>query len=190
MSKGTEFIEAGLEVDNFNEQMYLYLDEDFESFIEGLIEAGEFDAEKALTTKDRKSLNASTFCGPNRTWPVPDCTRVSAARAYLARGFPKGASADIKARIRACVERKAKSLGCDSKKKKESDELSDLIEYHSLIHKWWTMPDGESIFDREALISAHSRIVTHLMKYEFPSMHKVVDKLDETLHWRFQSKED
>jgi hypothetical protein len=64
---------------------------------------------KKLTTKDRKGLKSSTFCGPNRSFPVPDCKHVGTAKAYLARSK---FSAAVKKRIAACINRKAKSLGC------------------------------------------------------------------------------
>jgi hypothetical protein len=64
---------------------------------------------KKLTTKERKALKSSTFCGPNRSFPVNDCKHVGTAKAYLGRSK---FSAAQKARIAACINRKAKSLGC------------------------------------------------------------------------------
>ena len=64
---------------------------------------------KKLTTKDRKKLQSTTFCGPNRSFPVPDCKHVGTAKAYLGRSKFTPAQ---KARIAACINRKAKSLGC------------------------------------------------------------------------------
>jgi len=64
---------------------------------------------KKLTTKDRKKLKSSTFCGPNRSFPVPDCKHVGTAKAYLNRSK---FSAATKKRIAACINRKAKALGC------------------------------------------------------------------------------
>jgi hypothetical protein len=64
---------------------------------------------KKLTTKDRKKLKSSTFCGPNRSFPVPDCKHVATAKAYLNRSnFSKA----TKQKIAACINRKAKQLGC------------------------------------------------------------------------------
>jgi len=74
---------------------------------------------KKLTTKDRKKLKSSTFCGPNRSFPVPDCKHVGAAKAYLGRSK---FSAAQKARIAACINRKAKALGCTPGKKAKADE--------------------------------------------------------------------
>ncbi len=69
---------------------------------------------KTLTTKDRKKLSKSTFCGPNKSFPVPDCKHVATAKAYLSRSkFSKA----TKQKIAACINRKAKSLDCNVTKK-------------------------------------------------------------------------
>lgn len=77
---------------------------------------------KKLTTKDRKKLSKSTFCGPNKSFPVPDCKHVATAKAYLGRSkFSKA----TKQKIAACINRKAKSLKCNvSKKAKAYTEYS------------------------------------------------------------------
>lgn len=69
---------------------------------------------KKLTTKDRKKLKKSTFCGPDRSFPVPDCKHVATAKAYLGRSK---FSQETKKKIAACINRKAKQLGCDVSKK-------------------------------------------------------------------------
>ncbi len=69
---------------------------------------------KELTTKDRKSLKASTFCGPGRSFPVPDCKHVAVAKTYLGRAK---FSSSTKKKIAACINRKAKALGCGVTKK-------------------------------------------------------------------------
>lgn len=76
---------------------------------------------KKLTTKDRKSMKKSTFCGPNRSFPIPDCKHVAVAKTYLKRAK---FSESTKKKIAACINRKAKSLGCNvSKKAKAFTEL-------------------------------------------------------------------
>lgn len=79
------------------------------------LEAGD----ATLSAEARKGLKASTFCGPGRSFPVPDCAHVTAARRLIGRF--KG----NKAGILACVNRKAKSLGCD--KSKDAFEPLDVI---------------------------------------------------------------
>ena len=39
----------------------------------------------ALTTEQRKNLPDSAFCGPERSFPVPDCAHVTAARRLIGR---------------------------------------------------------------------------------------------------------
>lgn len=73
----------------------------------------EDEEAKKLTTKDRKSLKSSTFCGPGRSFPITDCQHVGTARAYLGRSK---FSESTKKKISACINRKAKQLGCDKEK--------------------------------------------------------------------------
>lgn len=82
--------------------------------LDKLIERAEQVLGKKLTTKDRKKLKSSTFCGPNRSFPVPDCKHVAVAKAYLGRSKFSQAT---KKKIAACINRKAKALGCDVSKK-------------------------------------------------------------------------
>lgn len=65
-----------------------------------------------LSASARKNMPKSTFCDPaNKGFPVPNCAHVTAARRLIGAAKHNEAS---KAKIRACIERKAKSLGCDS----------------------------------------------------------------------------
>jgi hypothetical protein len=78
---------------------------------------------KKLTTKDRKKLKSTTFCGPNRSFPVPDCQHVATAKAYLNRSK---FSAATKKKIAACINRKSKALGCKpGKPAKAKGSLAD-----------------------------------------------------------------
>jgi len=77
------------------------------------------DTAKKLTTKDRKSLKSSTFCGPGRSFPVPDCQHVATAKAFLGRSK---FSQSTKQKIAACINRKAKQLGCSGDKKAKASE--------------------------------------------------------------------
>lgn len=71
-----------------------------------------------LSTEKRKKLASSTFCGPGRSFPVPDCAHVTAARRLIGRYKGPG----DKSRILSCVARKAKALGCDSAEDSVSTE--------------------------------------------------------------------
>lgn len=78
-----------------------------------------------LTTKTRKKLPATAFCGPNRSFPVHDCVHVRAAKVYLKRSKFSRATQQ---RIAACINRKAKALGCPGKipaKAKGAEEAID-----------------------------------------------------------------
>jgi hypothetical protein len=68
-----------------------------------------------LSAKKRKGMSGSTFCGPERSFPVNDCAHYSAAKRLLGRYKGPG----DKDRILACIERKGKRLGCggDAKSK-------------------------------------------------------------------------
>jgi hypothetical protein len=80
------------------------------------VEQAEKAIEKAkkLTTKDRKKLPKSAYCGPNKSFPVPDCQHVSTAKAFLNRSkFSKS----TKQKIAACINKKAKALKCSGDKK-------------------------------------------------------------------------
>tara|TARA_R110002020_G_scaffold268819_4_gene484149 strand:- start:26700 stop:28970 length:2271 start_codon:yes stop_codon:yes gene_type:complete len=70
-----------------------------------------------LSTEKRKALPKSAFCGPERSFPVPDCAHVTAARRLINRYKGPG----DKNTIMACVDRKAKSLGCAN-----SDSIDDV----------------------------------------------------------------
>ena len=64
-----------------------------------------------LSAAQRKKLKASTFCGPERSFPVPDCEHVTAARRLIGRYKGPGS----KKKILACVDRKEKQLNCETK---------------------------------------------------------------------------
>jgi len=80
---------------------------------------------KKLSTKDRKKLKSSTFCGPNRSFPVPDCKHVAVAKTYLGRAKFSSAT---KKKIAACINRKAKQLGCNTSKKAKAYHLYRFVE--------------------------------------------------------------
>jgi hypothetical protein len=95
-----------------------------EHTLDGLVERAKeaIETSKKLTTKDRKKLKAATFCGPNRSFPVPDCQHVATAKAYLGRS---NFSASTKKKIAACINRKSKQLGCKPGKKAKASEWPD-----------------------------------------------------------------
>lgn len=101
--------------------------------LKGLIARANRVMGKKLTTKDRKKLKESTFCGPNRSFPVPDCKHVAVAKAYLGKAK---FSAATKKKIAACINSKAKKLGCDvTKKAKASQEDNYFPKYIELSYE-------------------------------------------------------
>lgn len=90
----------------------------YNDFVVPEILAQEGGEDAVLSAEQRKKLKGSSFCGPNRSFPVPDCAHVTAARRLIGRAK---LSDSQKKRVLACVSRKARSLGCDkSSSKKDS----------------------------------------------------------------------
>jgi len=107
--------------------------------------ANEFDDAK-LSTAQRKRLEASTFCGPNRSFPVPDCAHVTAAKRLIGRAK---VSSETKSRIIACVNRKSNKLSCGSAED-HKDGTCELI----LQPKEAQMPNDERQISGYALEEA------------------------------------
>ena len=81
-----------------------------------------------LTTKQRKRLKSSTFCGPNRSFPVNDCAHYTAALRLIGRYKGPGK----KSAIRACIMRRGRALGCKGAKKSDFVELME--KRHERLH--------------------------------------------------------
>ena len=86
---------------------------------------------KPLTTKQRKKMKKSTFCGPNRSFPVPDCKHVATAKAFLGRSK---FSTSTKKKIAACINRKAKQLGCTPGKKAKAVKYIELSTEQKMLY--------------------------------------------------------
>ncbi len=104
--------EEGFEfTDEVEEKLYALLwDEVLAAVNDGdlIIEAAVLKDAK-LSTASRKKLPKSSFCGPNRSFPVHDCAHVTAARRLIGRAK---VSDSAKSTILACVSRKSKAMGC------------------------------------------------------------------------------
>lgn len=81
-----------------------------------------------LTTAQRKKLRASQFCGPGRSFPVPDCAHYTAALRLLGRAK---VSESTRAKIRACVMRKGESLNCKTADNMSDEQIETLINSES-----------------------------------------------------------
>ena len=92
-----------------------------------IFEKAQIALDKAakLSTKKRKKLPSSSFCGPNKSFPVNDCAHYTAALRLLNRSKY---SDSTKKKIRACIMRKGKAMGCDGAKKDKAD-------YHTYFTK-------------------------------------------------------
>lgn len=103
---------------------------DYAKMMYGLVADASDEDKEAITKEvkdavlkaaDRKKLGEKTFCGPDRSYPVPDCTHARAA-VRLASHASNPSS------IVACAKRKAARLGCpmgeDKADKKDSLEVT------------------------------------------------------------------
>ena len=79
--------------------------------------------DKALTAEERNNLPESAFCGPNRSFPVNDCAHVTAARRLISRAK---LSDGQKAKVLACVNKKAVAMKCDVEAQSDSEEVSAI----------------------------------------------------------------
>jgi hypothetical protein len=106
---------------------------------------------KKLTTKDRKKMSKSTFCGPGRSFPVNDCQHAATAKAYLGRSK---FSASTKKKIAACINRRAKALGCKPGKKAKASEWTDDYspKYIELGHEEKELYSSEMFAETKQLV--------------------------------------
>jgi len=103
------------------------LDDQLEQIVDDLGEVIPEFKDAKLSTKSRKALSDSSFCGPNRSFPVNDCAHYTAALRLLNRAK---VSSDTKAKIRSCVNSRGKKLGCtsDSTKDEAQSAVLELVQ--------------------------------------------------------------
>jgi hypothetical protein len=132
-----KLLSTGLTEDE-SEQLYQF---QLNEMDQGIVEDAKLSSEK------RKKLASSTFCGPNKSFPVPDCAHVVAARRLIGRYKGEGS----KDSILACVARKAKALGCDSTKDSIKDSVKDnaLVPVNGPTHS--DVPDPKAVKAAELL---------------------------------------
>ncbi len=106
---------------------------------------------KKLTTKDRKKMSKGTFCGPGRSFPVNDCQHAATAKAYLGRSK---FSASTKKKIAACINRRAKALGCKPGKKAKASEWTAgyYPKYIELAHEEKELYSSEMFAETKQLV--------------------------------------
>jgi len=100
---------------------------------EYIAELEGYDIEEAkLTYAARQKLPTSAFCGPNKTYPAQDAAHVRNALARLR--FVK--SKAMKAKIMACLRRRAKKFGVEINET-VSDEEREVEKTDSQIVDWY-----------------------------------------------------
>ncbi len=126
-----------------------------------------------LSTEARKKLSGSTFCGPDRSFPVPDCSHAANAKARATQGKNKGTLSESAAsKIIACANRKAKSLGCGDKDTKpeeksfqtveqEQDKLEDFLTSSDSGHKHRSTIDPDTKNGRTDWVLGHSHEIVN-----------------------------
>lgn len=90
---------------------------EFDKLIERANRAMGKEVAAPLTTEQRKKLKKSTFCGPNRSFPINDCSHYTAGLRLLNRSK---FSDSTKAKIKSCIIAKGKKMGCGGAKEKSS----------------------------------------------------------------------
>lgn len=116
---------------------------------------GIITADAKLTTKSRKALPDSAFCGPGRSFPAHDAAHVRNALSRLPQA--KNFSPAQKASILACVRRKAKSLGVKvSADQLEYSELVKLMDQKdsSTVDLDQAPPEGETVDQKATRLEA------------------------------------
>lgn len=78
-----------------------------------LAHLAEHPEDSKLSGAARKRLPGSSFCGPNKSFPVPDCAHVTAARRLIGRA---SVSSSTKSKILECVSRKSTAMACGKSK--------------------------------------------------------------------------
>ena len=93
--------------------------------LRGLIDKANevMEVSKKLSTKTRKKMKDSTFCGPNRSFPINDCAHYTAGLRLLNRSK---FSAEEKVKIKKCIINKGIKLGCKGAKDRKKENSSYL----------------------------------------------------------------
>jgi hypothetical protein len=136
------------------------LDRDFDAdafYAEMEKELDEIGSDAKLSTAQRKKLPNSAFCGPNRSFPVPDCAHVTASRKLI--GDAKLAST-TKTKILASISRKAKALGCADKKEEVKPEVKEEVKEQEVKKQELTCDTFKALTEEEF------KTVTELVKAE------------------------
>ena len=121
-----EATESDEELESSDEE-FEFLDEDvdwemLDLALAGFMNSDEFE-DARLTYQQRKDLPDSAFCGPERSFPVPDCAHVTAAKRLINQSKLSDAQ---KAKVMTCVNKKSESMSCD-KKDSNDERYTELL---------------------------------------------------------------
>ena len=83
-----------------------------------------------LSAEELEQLPDSAFCGPDRSFPVPDSAHINAARKLVDRAKLSASQREV---VLNCINKKAEDLGCDSDNL--SSEYEALKEDHQVVLK-------------------------------------------------------
>jgi len=118
--------------------------------MDAAVTAGEIKDEQIkdakLDAEARKKLGGKSFCGPNRSFPVEDCAHHTAALRLLGRAK---ISDGAKEKIRACVERKGKTLKCSTATKTEDGIGGQTAETVTISDELTALATGLKLFDAD-----------------------------------------
>ena len=103
------------------EDSEVVIDDDIDwEILDLALQALTIEMDAMLSAEKRNALPESSFCGPNRSFPIPDCAHVTAAKRLIGRAKASDAT---KAKIMACVNKKASRMSCESSESKDSVDV-------------------------------------------------------------------
>ena len=146
------------------------------------LSASMMNEDKMLTTEARNNLPDSAFCGPERSFPVPDCAHVTAARRLIGRSKY---SDSTKAKILACVDKKASAMKCDVESKNDSAYNELLEKYNDLesrLNNLLLVLENKNTKDSDNKVEKVENTTQDAVMVEKaienPSAHQVEDSVD------------
>jgi len=150
--------------------------------IDAVEEGCDITFDKALTAGERERLKESVFCGPERSYPVPDKNHAVAALSR-AKQF---ASDELYKKIKSCVCKKAIASGWELPSCSEdswSDELTqEALDKEALIMGWETEEES-------SLKKSHDEALARIAELE-KSLDKVLTSFAKTTDGKILEKDE
>ena len=143
------------------------------------LSASMVNEDKMLSTEARNSLPDSAFCGPERSFPVPDCAHVTAARRLIGRSKY---SDSTKSKILACVDKKAQAMKCDSKDSAYNELLEKYVDLENRLNELLNVLENKKVEEVdnkvEKVENTTQDAVVVEKTIESPSVHHAEDSVD------------